>query len=185
MSDQSQEQVSATAQESSGILGLGRTGGQRSAEMLAGIRAELMPKPEYVAMTRAAGRVIGGLIVRLGRGDQAKANMVIARPEAFRYLVTQALQGRADAHYVELASGFLPRAWQMAREFPQLRVTEIDLPEVIAEKQKSLREGEAAFAAEPADAERRSGRQAVGRGLGRRASGRDHCRRLAAILRAG
>jgi O-methyltransferase involved in polyketide biosynthesis len=135
MSDQPHEQVSPTAQESSGILGLGRTGGQRSAEMLAGIRAELMPKPEYIAMTRAAGRVIGGLIVRLGRGDQAKANMVIARPEAFRYLVTQALQGRADAHYVELASGFLPRAWQMAQEFPQLRVTEIDLPEVIAEKQ--------------------------------------------------
>jgi O-methyltransferase involved in polyketide biosynthesis len=136
MSDQSQEQVSATAQESSGILGLGRTGGQRSAEMLAGIRAELMPKPEYIAMTRAAGRVIGGMLLRLARGDQARLNVVIVRPEAFRYLVTQALQGKADAHYVELASGFLPRAWQMAQEVPQLRVTEIDLPEVIAEKQK-------------------------------------------------
>ena len=136
MSDQSQEQVSATAQESSGILGLGRTGGQRSAEMLAGIRAELMPKPEYVAMTRAAGRVIGGMLLRLSRGDQPRLNVVIVRPEAFRYLVTQALQGKTDAHYVELASGFLPRAWQMAQEFPQLRVTEVDLPEVMAEKQK-------------------------------------------------
>ena len=136
MSDQPNEQVSATAQESSGILGLGRTGGQRSAEMLAGIRAELMPRPEYRAMTRAAGRVIGGMLLRLARGDQNKINVVIARPEVFRYLVTQALQGKTDAHYVELASGFMPRPWQMAQEFPQLRVTEIDLPEVIAEKQK-------------------------------------------------
>ncbi|MDW8300757.1 MAG: class I SAM-dependent methyltransferase, partial [Anaerolineae bacterium] len=31
---------------------------------------------------------------------------------------------------------FLPRPWQLANEFPQLRVTEVDLPEVIAEKQK-------------------------------------------------
>jgi O-methyltransferase involved in polyketide biosynthesis len=145
MSDQPHEQLSATAQESSGILGLGRTGGQRSAEMLAGIRAELMPKPEYVAMTRAAGRVIGGIFLRLARGDQEKLNVVIARPEAFRYLVTQALQGRTDAHYVELASGFLPRAWQMAHEFPQLRVTEIDLPDVIAEKQKRFEKAKLAL----------------------------------------
>jgi O-methyltransferase involved in polyketide biosynthesis len=87
-------------------------------------------------MTRAAGRVIGGMLLRLARGDQDKINVVIARPEVFRYLVTQALQSKTDAHYVELASGFMPRPWQMAQEFPQLRVTEIDLPEVIAEKQK-------------------------------------------------
>ncbi|MDW8300801.1 MAG: class I SAM-dependent methyltransferase, partial [Anaerolineae bacterium] len=122
--------------ESSGILGLGRSSGQRSAEMIAGLRAELLPKPEYVAMARPAGRVIGSLLLRLGRGDQPRINVVVARPEAFRYLVMQALQGKAEAHYVELASGYLPRAWQMASEFPQLRVTEVDLPEVIAEKQR-------------------------------------------------
>jgi O-methyltransferase involved in polyketide biosynthesis len=136
MSDQLSEQLSPTAQESSGILGLGRSGGQRSAEMLAGIRAELMPKPEYIAMSRPAGRIIGGMLLRLARSDQAKLHVAIARPEVFRHLVIQNLQGKADPHYVELASGFLPRAWQLANEFPNLRVTEVDLPEVIAEKQK-------------------------------------------------
>jgi O-methyltransferase involved in polyketide biosynthesis len=130
------DQPSPTAQESSGILGLGRSGGQRSAEMLAGIRAELMPKPEYVAMSRPAGRIIGSMLLRLARGDQAKLHVVIARPEAYRYLVTQFLQGKTDPHYVELASGFLPRPWQLANEFPHWQVTEVDLPEVIAEKQK-------------------------------------------------
>ena len=136
MSDQSIEQASPTARETSGILGLGRSGGQRSAEMLAGIRAELMPKPEYIAMARPAGRVIGGLLTRLARGEQAKLNFVIARPEAFRHLISEALRDKPNPHYVELASGFLPRAWQMASQFPQLRVTEVDLPEVIEEKQR-------------------------------------------------
>jgi O-methyltransferase involved in polyketide biosynthesis len=145
MSDQLNKQVSPTAQESSGVLGLGKTSGQRSAEMLAGLRAELMPKPEYIAMTRTAGRLIGGLIIRLGGGDQPKANVALARPEAFRYLVTQALQGKTDAHYVELASGFLPRAWQVAQEFPHLRVTEVDLPDVIAEKQKRFKKAKLAL----------------------------------------
>jgi O-methyltransferase involved in polyketide biosynthesis len=130
------DQPSPTAQESSGILGLGKSSGQRSAEMLAGIRAELMPKPEYIAMSRPAGRVIGGMLIRLARGDQARINMLVARPESFRYLVTQAIEGKPEAHYVELACGYLPRGWQLANEFPQLRVTEIDLPEVIAEKQR-------------------------------------------------
>ncbi|MDW8300756.1 MAG: class I SAM-dependent methyltransferase [Anaerolineae bacterium] len=136
MSDQLNERLSPTAQESSGILGLGRSGGQRSAEMLAGVRAQLMPVPEYVAMTSAAGRIIGGIITRLARSDQGRLHLAIARPEAFRALVAQALEGKAEAHYVELASGFLPRGWQLASALPQLRVTEIDLPEVIAEKQK-------------------------------------------------
>jgi O-methyltransferase involved in polyketide biosynthesis len=136
MSDRSEAQASPTAQESSGVLGLGKSGGHRSAEMLAGIRAELMPKPEYIAMSRPAGRVIGGMLMRLASGDRAKINIVVARPESFRYLIAEALKDRPDAHCVELASGFLPRPWQLAREFPQLRVTEIDLPEVIAEKQR-------------------------------------------------
>ncbi len=136
MSDQSIEQASPTARETSGILGLGRSGGQRSAEMLAGIRAELMPKPEYVAMSRPVGRVVGGMIVRLGRSEQAKLNFLVARPEAFYHLISEALRDKPNPQYVELASGFLPRAWQMASQFPAMRVTEIDLPEVIEEKRR-------------------------------------------------
>ncbi len=135
MTEHTGEGLSPTARESSGILGLGKSGGQRSAEMLAGIRAELMPKPEYVAMTRTAGRIIGNFLLRLARGDHAKLNVVIARPEGFRYLISQILHDKPEAHFVELATGFLPRGWQLAKAFPKLQVTEIDLPEVITEKQ--------------------------------------------------
>ncbi len=145
MTDQASEQLSPTARESSGILGLGRSGGQRSAEMLAGARAELMPKPEYIAMTRPSGRVIAGMLLRLARGDQAKINVVIARPEIFRHLISEALSQKPNAHYVDLASGFLPRAWQLASEFPQLRVTEVDLPEVIAEKKHRFEQAKLAI----------------------------------------
>ncbi len=103
--------------------------------MLAGIRAELRPKPEYLAMTRTAGRVIGSFLLRLARGDQAKLNVVVARPEGFRHLISEILRGKPEAHFVELAAGFLPRGWQLAQEFPQMQITEIDLPEVITEKQ--------------------------------------------------
>lgn len=51
MTDRADDQTSLTAQESSGILGLGRSSGQRSAETLAGIRAELMPKPIVTLIT--------------------------------------------------------------------------------------------------------------------------------------
>lgn len=135
MTDYPDRESSPTARESSGILGLGRSGGQRSAEMLAGIRAELMPKPEYIAMTRTSGRMIGSFLLRLARGDHAKLNVVVARPEGFRHLISQLLRDKPSAHFVELAAGFLPRGWQLAQEFPQLHVTEIDLPEVITEKQ--------------------------------------------------
>jgi O-methyltransferase involved in polyketide biosynthesis len=136
MSDLPSEQLSPTAQESNGILGLGISRGQRSAELLAGARAELLPRPEYIAMSRPVGRVISGMLLRLASGDQAKINIVIARPEIFRYLIVERLRDKPEAHYVDLASGFLPRAWQLATELPHLRVTEVDLPEVIAEKQK-------------------------------------------------
>jgi O-methyltransferase involved in polyketide biosynthesis len=136
MSDLPSEQLSPTAQESNGILGLGISRGQRSAELLAGARAELLPRPEYIAMSRPVGRVISGMLLRLASGDQAKINIVIARPEIFRYLIVERLRDKPEAHYVDLASGFLPRAWQLATELPHLRVTEVDLPEVIAEKQR-------------------------------------------------
>lgn len=136
MSDQASGQLSPEAHQLSRALSLGRSQRQRSAETLAGIRAELLPNPEYVAMARPTGRVFGGLLVRLSRRDQPRLNAVVARPEVFRYLIVQKLEGKPEAHYVELDSGYVPRAWQVATEFPQLRVTEIDSPEVIAEKQR-------------------------------------------------
>ena len=145
MTDYTDKNLSPTARESSGILGLGKSGGQRSAEMLAGIRAELMPKPEYLAMTRTAGRVIGSFLLRLASGDQAKLNVVIARPEGFRHLISQMLHDKPEAHFVELAAGFLPRGWQLAQAFPQMQITEIDLPEVITEKQNRFQRAKLAL----------------------------------------
>ena len=134
----SEDQQSPTAQQTAGVLGLGGTQGQRSAEMLAGIRAELMPSPETLALTRTAGRVIASMLLRLARGDHAKINVVAARPAVFHHLIAQELHDKPEAHFVELAAGFLPRGLQLARQFPSLTVIEIDLPNVISDKQQRL-----------------------------------------------
>ena len=75
MDEQPKDSRSPTARETQGTLPVGKSQGQRSAEIVAGIRAELMPTAEYIAMSRVAGRMAASLILRLGRGDnQAKIN---------------------------------------------------------------------------------------------------------------
>ncbi len=145
MPDQPEDHSSPTAQETLGVLGLGSTQGQRSAEMVAGLRAELMPSPETLALTRTAGRVIAGVLLRIARGDHAKINVVAARPAAFHHLITQELRDKPEAHFVELAAGFLPRGLQLARLLPSLKVTEIDLPNVISDKQQRLQKARLAM----------------------------------------
>ncbi len=139
MDDQPKDSLSPTARETKGTLPVGKSQGQRSAEIVAGIRAELMPTPEYIAMSRVSGRVAASLILRLGRGDnQAKIHVVAALPIVFGNIIEQELHDKPNAHFVELAAGFLPRGLQLARKFPTLRVTEIDLPEVMAEKRSRI-----------------------------------------------
>lgn len=71
-------------------MGLGRTSGQRSAEMVAGLRAELDPSPVNQALSRFAGRLTARIMLKLMR-DKSLVNFLIARPAAFSKLLQRHL----------------------------------------------------------------------------------------------
>ncbi len=133
-----QKKISYTAQETPDTVGLGRTAGQRTAEIFAGLRAEMMPSPETAALSRLSGRVIARLLMRLGK--QELFNFVPIRLGGFKGLIEQALPPGAPAGtvIVEVGSGFSPRGLQLARAMPNAEVIEIDLPDVVEEKQARL-----------------------------------------------
>lgn len=116
---------------------LGRTSGQRTAEIFAGLRAELLPSPETSALSQPSGRVIARLMMKLAKPELF--NFVPVRLGGFTNLIEQMLPRDGGATLlVDLAAGFSPRGLQLAQAFPHLEVIEIDLPDVIEEKQKRL-----------------------------------------------
>ncbi|HEX2908541.1 MAG TPA: class I SAM-dependent methyltransferase [Phototrophicaceae bacterium] len=131
-------QSSPTARSTPDSLGLGQTSGQRGAEILAGFRAEKYPSPDTLALSRWSGRIIVRMLMRMLQNN-APMNFVFARTECFETLVRRALPAVVDkAIIVEIACGLSPRGLRLAREFPQARVIEVDLPGVIQDKQQRL-----------------------------------------------
>ncbi|GEM_PF-697145 len=120
-------------------MGLGRTPGQRGAEILAGLRAELMPSPETEALAKTGGRVAAWIFMRLEKSTAA-LNFVAARLAGITELVRRAVPPeKEDVILVDIAAGFSPRGLMLAQAFPQARVIEVDLPGVVEEKQVRLR----------------------------------------------
>jgi O-methyltransferase involved in polyketide biosynthesis len=119
------------------LLGMGRTSGQRTAEVFAGLRAEMMPSVETDALARISGRIAARLMISLS--SKKVLNFVPVRTASFAGLVKQALNGDGTGKVlVEIATGFSPRGLMLAQEMPNLQVIEIDLPDVIQEKRKRL-----------------------------------------------
>lgn len=130
-----------TARPSNDSMGLGPTGGQRGAEILAGLRARLHPSPETEALSRFAGRIVARIITGLiAFGGDAALNYVAFRPAAFEKFISDYIRSHRgdDITIVELAAGFSPRALMMAQNHPDVQFIEIDLPGVIKDKQKRL-----------------------------------------------
>lgn len=116
---------------------LGRTSGQRTAEIFAGLRAELLPSSETIALSQSSGRMIARLMMKLAKPELF--NFVPVRLGGFTRLIEQALPRDGGASLVvDLAAGFSPRGLRLARAFPFVEVIEVDLPDVIEEKQKRL-----------------------------------------------
>ncbi len=119
---------------------MGRTAGQRTAEVFAGLRAELLRSSEAIALTRIGGRITARLIISMG--SKKALNFVPVRHGTFAGLIKQALGGDVDGKVlVEIACGFSPRGINLAQEMPGLTVIEIDLPDVVEEKLKRLEKG--------------------------------------------
>src|SRR5579859_4395624 len=133
--------VSRTAQkdQSKNWLLLGRTQGQRGAEIVAGLRATIDPTPENRALARFAGQIAAGKTTALNP-EQVGVGFLIARPLLFRKLIDQAAASDRPLTIVELAAGFSARGLHLAHEQPTWRVIEIDLPDVVTEKQLRLRD---------------------------------------------
>ncbi len=131
---------SLTATPSRDWLELGQTSGQRSAEIVAGIRAITFPSPEMSGLSSAPGRLFADLLLLLNN-DIGIANATGARHLALTYLVEEIL-GEIEEQpkvIVEIAGGFSPRAFNLAKKYPQIKVIEVDQPGVIAVKQERLR----------------------------------------------
>lgn len=129
---------SPTAIETPDASGLGRTGGQRTAEIFAGLRAELMPSTETHALSLRSGRMMAKLMMRVARPKVL--NFVPIRLGGFTGLIQQSIAQNiyGDVTIVEMGAGFSPRGLHLARTMPNAIVIEIDLPDVIEEKQKRL-----------------------------------------------
>jgi len=138
--------ISPIAQDTThqNLLGMGRTAGQRTAEVFAGLRAELVPMPETAALARMSGRIAARLMICLT--SKKVLNFVPMRTDSFAGLIKQALgQDSTGKVLVEIGSGFSPRGITLAKKIPNLQVIEIDLADVIEEKRKRLEHGNIAI----------------------------------------
>ncbi|HEX2908542.1 MAG TPA: class I SAM-dependent methyltransferase [Phototrophicaceae bacterium] len=129
----------STAQPSPDKLGLGKTSGQRGAEILAGFRAEKHPTPETIALSRWSGRIIARMLMRMATND-APANFTTARFKVIEALTRRALATTENATIVEIACGLSPRGLLLAKALPQAQVIEIDLPDVVRDKRLRLQQ---------------------------------------------
>ncbi|MBZ0302654.1 MAG: class I SAM-dependent methyltransferase [Anaerolineae bacterium] len=138
MSLKNQNDLYPTARATPDALGLGRTAGQRSAELIAGLRAELDPSPQNRALTRRSSHLIASIVMRMVR-EKWMLNHIVTRAGAMTELVRRAIPADADAvTIVEIGAGFSARGLLLAHALPRVQFIEIDLPDVIAEKQKRL-----------------------------------------------
>lgn len=137
MTEPQDSQNYPTAAPSYDSLMLGRTSGQRGAEILGGMRAEMMPSPETNALAKFSGRLTARLVMTIEK-SQAALNYIAVRPQTMRALALPFIEGKEDAVIAEIACGFSPRGLLMAREFPHVKIIEIDLPDVVREKRERL-----------------------------------------------
>ena len=129
---------SDTVKTSGDIYGLGRSGGQRGAEILAGLRAISTPSPEAAALSTMMGRLITRTLISMLRNKGA-INYVFARSAAYENRLRQELKDAPEgALLVEIAAGLSPRGLTMAREFPHIQVIDIDQQDVVDAKRQRI-----------------------------------------------
>jgi O-methyltransferase involved in polyketide biosynthesis len=131
--------VSPTARTSEDTMGLGRTSGQRSAEIIAGWHAEVDPSQTKIALSRFGGRAVGKILVRLS-GDPTILNMIPVRSQGITAKAEQHIEAARhdDLLIVDLGAGFSARGLTLAKAYPKATIVEVDLPDVVAEKKKRL-----------------------------------------------
>jgi O-methyltransferase involved in polyketide biosynthesis len=117
-------------------LTLGRTPGQRAAEIIAGSRAERTPSPITKALSRSLGRTMARMLYSMvGKNNEAGANFILVRTQGMTALLHDVLpKNKDDLCIVDIGAGFSPRGVELAIAMPKAEIIEIDLEEVVQEK---------------------------------------------------
>ena len=119
------------------VISLGKTRAQRTAELLAGLRAELDPKPEHRALSRMSGRLIARMLLSLARDSKTRLSFILVRADVMLELLRRSTPTTYERIF-DVAAGFAPMGWQMAQAHPEAEVIEIDMPDVVKEKELRL-----------------------------------------------
>lgn len=112
---------------------------QRSAEIIAGIRAEVLPLPESRSLATPFWRAFARFLLRMPGAKSA-----FAAPAVRQACMTHLMQRHMPpppqpAKVVECGAGFTARGFHLARAYPHAQIVEIDRPAVLAAKQARLR----------------------------------------------
>ncbi len=122
-------------------MALGHTPSTRSAELVAGARAILLNTDETNALSKMSGRIVSRFLTDIDRKSNVlwffPARMLAIEELTSRYLP----EDKPGMLLIDLAAGFSPRALNLAKQYPQAQVIEIDLPDVVEEKKKRLEKG--------------------------------------------
>lgn len=110
-------------------------------EMMAGVRAELLPNPVNVALSTLGGRMTARVILSLFR-NKATITYQKHRIDILASAVTRAMPaGQEKVTLVDAPSALSPLAINLATRHPKATVLDIDLREIIMDKRRRLEKG--------------------------------------------
>lgn len=116
---------------------LGYAQEQRGSELQAGARAELMKTPLTKALVSLRGRMIARILFSL-HPPEPFLNYVKIRSHALAHVMKSSLIPQTAGLLVDLHAGYSPMGVMLAEDLSRHRILEIDMPEVIHDKQQRL-----------------------------------------------
>lgn len=118
---------------------LGQTQEQRGSEFQAGARAELTPSPLTLALSSIRGRFMAQAMIFMVP-DKRAHRFIAARSPMLKAAILRAMPQKPRPILATVAVGFSPVTILIAQERPDIRVIEIDTPEVIKKRKTRLRQ---------------------------------------------
>lgn len=117
---------------------LGQTQEQKGSEFQSGARAELTPSPLTLALSSIRGRFMAQTMIFMVP-DKRAHRFIAARSPMLKSAILRALPQKSQPILATVAVGFSPVTILVAQERPDVRVIEVDTPEVIKKRKTRLR----------------------------------------------
>lgn len=117
---------------------LGRTQESSGSEVQAGARAELWPTPLTLALASFRGRAMGRTMI--AAANTGAINFTRLRIPMLHQAILQTLPAENEAPTIVItAVGFSPLGFMLAEALTKAAIIEVDLPEVLRQRQRRLR----------------------------------------------